>query len=88
LRSAIPWFVLWFAVAAALNTAGVIPAAAHALITPVALFLIVFALAAVGLSANFAQMRAAGVRPIVLGFALWVLIALASLAFIRVERLG
>ena len=88
LRSAIPWFVLWFALSAALNTAGIIPAAAHALITPVALFLIVFALAAVGLSANFAQMRAAGVRPILLGFVLWALIALASLAFIRLERLG
>jgi uncharacterized integral membrane protein (TIGR00698 family) len=83
----IPWFIVWFAVAAALNTFGVIPAQLHAVITPVALFMIVLAMSAIGLSANFKKMRAAGTRPILLGFILWVLIATSSLALIHIEHL-
>lgn len=76
----VPWFILWFVLAAVLNTAGAIPAAAHPAITELALFLIVVALTGVGLSANAQAIRAAGVRPLALGFLLWALIAVSSLA--------
>jgi uncharacterized integral membrane protein (TIGR00698 family) len=87
-KSIVPWFILWFVAAALLNTFGVIPASWHGALTTIALFTIVIALSGVGLSADFARMRAAGFRPIVLGFVLWVLIAFASLGIARVTGLG
>lgn len=76
----VPWFILWFVLAALANTFGAIPAALHPAITELALFLIIVALTGVGLSANAQAIRAAGVRPLVLGFLLWALIAISSLA--------
>jgi len=79
-RAVMPWFVLWFLVAAALNSAGVIPAAWHAGIARTALFTIVVALGGVGLSSDVERMKAAGLRPLALGAILWVAIACSSLA--------
>ncbi|HLI94705.1 MAG TPA: putative sulfate exporter family transporter [Candidatus Baltobacteraceae bacterium] len=76
----IPWFILWFIAAAVLNTFGVVPPALHSAIGDCALFLIVVALTGVGLSADAKGIRAAGVRPLLLGFVLWALIAASSLA--------
>ncbi len=76
----LPWFIVWFVLAALLNTAGAVPAVLHAAFSQTALFLIVVALTGVGLSADAKAIRAAGVRPLVLGFALWALIAASSLA--------
>ena len=82
-RRVVPWFVLWFLVAALLNTFGAIPSVVHGPLSAFALFLIVVALAGVGLGADFARMRAAGWRPLVLGGLLWILIAASSLAIAR-----
>lgn len=76
----VPWFILWFVAAAVLNTVGAVPASLHAAFSQAALFLIVVALTGVGLSADAKGIRAAGVRPLLLGFALWALIAVSSLA--------
>jgi uncharacterized integral membrane protein (TIGR00698 family) len=84
----VPWFILWFVVAAVINTAGVIPAAVHPVITEAALFLIVVALTGVGLSANAQAIRAAGVRPLALGFLLWAIIAASSLAIAHYAHLS
>lgn len=79
-RAVVPWFVLWFLVAAALDSAGAIPAGWHAAIQRVALFTIVVALAGVGLSSDLSRIRAAGFRPLALGAVLWIAIVLGSLA--------
>ncbi|HEY9180409.1 MAG TPA: putative sulfate exporter family transporter, partial [Candidatus Baltobacteraceae bacterium] len=79
----VPWFILWFVGAAVLNTAGAVPARLHDAIAQTALFLIVVALTGVGLSASRDAIRAAGVRPLLLGFVLWALIAVSSLAIAR-----
>jgi len=76
----VPWFILWFVGAAVLNTAGAIPNTLHPAIAQAALFLIIVALTGVGLSADAKGIRAAGVRPLLLGFLLWALIAASSLA--------
>lgn len=83
-----PWFIGWFVLAALVNTLGIIPSPVHPVLTELALFLIVVALTAVGLSANRAAIRAAGVRPMLLGFLLWALIASSSLIIARVARLA
>jgi uncharacterized integral membrane protein (TIGR00698 family) len=79
-RAVVPWFILWFVGAAVLNTAGTVPQRFHAPIAQAALLLIIVALSGVGLSTDPKAIRAAGVRPLLLGFVLWVLIAVSSLA--------
>ena len=81
--SVLPWFVLFFVAAAAINGFGLIPEAAHAPLQTLALFCITVALAGVGLSADYAKMRSAGLRPLLLGFILWVTIAFSSLGVAR-----
>ena len=79
-RRLFPAFIGWFVVAVGVNSLGIIPANAHAPIAAVALALIVVALAGVGLSSDFAAIRRAGVRPILFGALLWIIVALSSLA--------
>ncbi len=87
-KNIIPWFIVWFLAAAVVNTLGLIPAPAHAPLTQLALFLIVVALTGVGLSVNAAAIRAAGARPLALGFILWALIAMSSLLIAHATHLS
>ncbi len=82
-----PWFILWFLVAALANSIGVVPAAWHDGITTVAVFSISVALGAIGLQTELARLLRAGARPLALGFLLWVAVALSSLALQRVTGL-
>jgi uncharacterized integral membrane protein (TIGR00698 family) len=75
----VPWFLIGFVVMAAANSAGVIPAAAHAPLQQVSVFLVAIALSAIGLSTNVAALRTAGPKPLLLGALLWVTVAVASL---------
>ena len=79
LASIFPWFILWFLVASAIRTAGVIPLAIQPSIHLLAEFLIIVALTAIGLSANLRKMAASGSRPILLGLGVWVAVAVSSL---------
>jgi uncharacterized integral membrane protein (TIGR00698 family) len=87
-RKIVPWFVLWFAVAAALNTAGAVPQAWHPAIARVALFTIVVALGGVGLSTDVERIKRAGWRPLALGALLWISIAVSSLAIAHYTKLS
>jgi len=79
LASIFPWFILWFLVASAIRTAGVIPLAIQPSIHLLAEFLIIVALTAIGLSADLRKMAASGARPILLGLGVWVAVAVSSL---------
>ena len=79
LRSIMPWFILWFLLAATLNSLGVIPLALQAPLQKLALFAIVVALAGVGLGTDIAKIRSAGFRPLLLGAILWAAISFTSL---------
>jgi uncharacterized integral membrane protein (TIGR00698 family) len=83
-----PWFILWFLIAAALDSLGWIPAAWQDPIQHLALFAIVVALAGVGLSSDLGRIKAAGLRPLTLGAILWVTIAVSSLAIARLTHAG
>jgi uncharacterized integral membrane protein (TIGR00698 family) len=83
-----PWFILLFVVAAVFNTA--VPqggplyawlAAAGRLGLTVTLFLI-------GTGLSRASLRKVGLRPLVHGLVLWVVVASAALAFIRAGLIG
>ncbi len=79
LASIFPWFILWFLVASAARTAGLIPVAIQPSIHMLAEFLIIVALTAIGLSANLRKMAASGARPILLGLGVWIAVAVSSL---------
>ena len=79
LRKVIPWFILWFVVASAVSTAGLIPDAWQPAIRLGAKLLIIVALTAIGLSADLRRMAATGFRPIALGLGVWAAVALSSL---------
>jgi uncharacterized integral membrane protein (TIGR00698 family) len=82
----VPWFILWFLVAAAINSFGLIPAALATPLQELALFAITVALAAVGLGTDIQKIRSAGVRPLVLGALLWIAIAVSSLVIAHVAH--
>lgn len=78
-RKVVPVFIVGFVAAAALNSLGAIPAAWHPALAQTGAFLITTALCAIGLSMDLREMRRAGVRPLLLGAILWVLVAASSL---------
>src|SRR6202035_2078415 len=75
----VPWFLIGFVLVAAVNSAGVIPARAHAPLQHASVLLVAVALSAIGLSTNVAALRKAGHRPLLLGALLWITVAAASL---------
>ncbi len=78
-RKVVPAFLIGFVLAAALDTVGAIPDAWHPHLADLGTFLITVALAGIGLNLRFAQMRKAGMRPLVLGGILWICVGLSSL---------
>ena len=78
-----PWFILWFVVAALLNTGGLFSAPVVKGASLAGKFLVVMVMAAVGLSADLKRMREIGLRPLYIGLAASVMIAVVSIALIR-----
>jgi uncharacterized integral membrane protein (TIGR00698 family) len=76
----VPWFIVWFLLAAIVNSTGVVPPAWHGAIAEVAVFLISVALAAIGLQTELLRLIQTGARPLALGLCLWIAVALSSLA--------
>ncbi|MDY0308184.1 MAG: YeiH family protein [Castellaniella sp.] len=79
LATIFPWFILWFLVASATRSLGLIP---DALLEPLNLlsqFLIIMALTAIGLSSDLRHMALAGTRPLLLGLGVWAAVSLSSL---------
>ena len=77
--SGLPLFIVWFLVASALNTLGLFRPLGAQTLPALGQFLIVVALAGVGLSADLRAMARAGLRPVLLGGLGWVFIASLSL---------
>lgn len=79
LRKLFPAFLVWFLIAAALNTAGLISAGLASGLSHAATLLITVALAAIGLSTHFADLRRTGFRPLLLGAILWAVVGVTGL---------
>ena len=76
----VPPFLVWFLVAAAVRSSGIIPVEWNEPLRFLAHFGITVAMGAVGMSSSLTAMRDAGWRPIALGGILWLLVATSSLA--------
>ncbi len=74
-----PWFILWFLVASAMRSTGLIPESLNGSLHLLAQFLIVVALTAIGLSSDLRRMATAGIRPVLLGLGVWLSVAGSSL---------
>lgn len=68
-----PWFVLGFLAAALVNT--LVPFSFYHCLTVLGKFLIVMAMAAVGLNTNLKKLITNGIKPILLGLACWFAVA-------------
>ena len=74
-----PWFILGFLAMATVASVFQIPAAVVSMTKRVSKFLMVCALAAIGLNTSFASMKKAGVRPMVHGFIISALVVVVAL---------
>jgi len=82
-RRMLPTFLVLFVVAAIANTLGLVPQGWHAFVSRAAEICITAALAAIGLSTRPASIRRAGVRPLLYGAGMWVVVASVSLGVLR-----
>lgn len=75
----VPWFLVGFLVVATLTSVGAVPAVAADVLTQVSVFLVAMALAGIGMSTDLRAIRSAGLRPLILGGILSVLVAATTL---------
>ena len=78
MRKVIPWFIGVFLLASLINTVGLVGGAAPH-IQLAARFILVLALAAVGLQGYWRAFAGAGFRPLALGLGTWATVAITSL---------
>lgn len=77
--SLFPWFIAGFLGLAVLNSAGVIPQAVSSAMKDLSKFLMVAALAAIGLNTDFREMRKSGMKPMLHGFIISALVVVVAL---------
>ena len=82
LMKIIPWFIGGFLLLAILNSVGWIPAAAGAVIKSTSKFLMVTALAAIGLGTSLTDFKKAGLAPMFYGITIDTLVTLTALGVI------
>ena len=78
----VPWFICGFLALAAINTMGLIPAAVSGTIKTGSKFLMVTALAAIGLNTSLLDFKKAGLKPMFYGITIDTLVTLTALAVI------
>ncbi len=79
LQRSVPKFVLWFVAAVAIGSTGLLPGGWNRSISQISTLMITIALAAIGLSARLGDIRRTGPKPLLLGGALWIMVAATSL---------
>ncbi|MBQ7375758.1 MAG: putative sulfate exporter family transporter [Clostridia bacterium] len=78
----IPWFICGFLLLAILNSFSLIPAEASGVLKGTSKFLMVTALAAIGLNTSLVDFKKAGLRPMFYGITIDTLVTLTALAVI------
>ena len=78
----VPWFITGFLALAIINSIGLIPVGVSAVIKAASKFLMVTALAAIGLSTSLVDFKKAGLAPMFYGITIDTLVTLTALAVI------
>lgn len=85
----IPYFIAFFLAASLANSIGWVPQNLATALKSLSKFLMVTALAAIGLNTNFNELKKSAVRPMLHGFIISLLVVVVALAAIDIEqRLG
>lgn len=79
LKSAFPWFIVWFMLVSILYSLGFIPEVMAASLTDVSKFIILMVMAAVGLQVDIKQLTRLGIKPLLNG--LFASVAVAATSF-------
>ncbi len=79
----VPLFLIGFIAVIAINSTGIVPAAATKVIVQIDQFLLALSLGAMGLETSFRKVREAGLRPMLLGSGAWLFISAFSFTLIR-----
>lgn len=77
--AAFPWFILGFLALTLLNSTGLIPAFVSSGMKEVSKFLMIAALAAIGLNTSFKKMKQSGFAPMLHGFIISVLVVIVAI---------
>ncbi|MGN0590280.1 YeiH family protein [Ruminococcus sp.] len=80
LAKVIPWFILGFLGLAVINSFGFIPAGVSAGMKDISKFLMITALAAIGLNTSFKDMKKSGFAPMLHGFIISLLVVVVAIA--------
>jgi uncharacterized integral membrane protein (TIGR00698 family) len=75
-----PWFVVFFVAATVINTFAPIPVGVTGGLASIGKFVIVMAMAGIGLNTNLKSLLSNGLKPILLGLCCWASVAAASIA--------
>ncbi len=79
-KSIFPWFILGFLAMSALSSLGLIPTSIATSLKTISKFLMVAALAAIGLNTDFKALCKSGARPMIHGFIVSLLVVLVAIA--------
>lgn len=79
ITSILPWFILGFLFLSFVNSAGLISKEISIYLKDLSKFLMITALAAIGLNTSFKQMKNSGIRPMVHGFIISALVVIVAL---------
>ena len=79
ITSLLPWFIIAFVAVAIINSIGLIPSTISSALKELSKFLMVAALAAIGLNTNIFEMRKSGIAPMVHGFIISALVVVVAI---------
>lgn len=79
ITSLFPWFILAFVGMAIINSFGIIPVTVSTAMKTLSKFLMVSALAAIGMNTDFREMKKSGINPMIHGFIISVLVVIVAI---------
>lgn len=77
-----PWFILCFVLAAVFNSIAGIPESLSGTLKSISKFMITMALCAIGLKTDFRKILSSGVKPLLLGFMVWIAVSVTALMLV------
>ncbi len=86
IMSLFPWFILGFVGMALINSFGIIPTHISAMLKELSRFLMVAALAAIGLNTSFKDIKKSGITPMLHGFIISALVVIVAISVIWFEQ--
>lgn len=86
IKSIIPWFIVGFVALAVINSFGIILETVSSVMKEISKFLMIAALAAIGLNTSFKDMKKSGIKPMLHGFIISALVVVVALAVIYSEQ--